>query len=160
MNNKQIKVLKKFYKKEKDAKVKERILMIICTSQKETLRDVAEKLHCDHKLVLYWKRRYKKEGLEGLKTRPKSGKPRKISRRQESNLKRIFSKENPDKPWTTKRVSSLITEKTGINYSQRQVTRILSRWNFGLTSGRPIYWHRASDEEITKFGKKNLVLQK
>ncbi len=160
MNNKQIKVLKKSYKKEKDAKIRERILMIIYTSQKETLRGVAERLHCDHKLVLYWKRRYEKEGLGGLKTRPKSGKPRKISRRQESNLKRIFSKENPNNLWTTKRVSNLIAEKTGANYSRRQVTRILNRWNFGLTSGRPIYWHRASDEEITKFGKKNLVLQK
>src|SRR3989344_187696 len=158
MNNKQIKILKRKYKKEEEAKVKERILMVIYTAQKETLRDVAERLNCDHKLVLYWKRRYENEGLEGLKTRPKSGKPKKISRRQESNLKRIFSKENPVKPWTTKRATHLIAEKTNINYSQRQVRRILNRWNFGLTSGRPIYWHRASENEITKFGKKNLVL--
>lgn len=158
MNNNKIKVLKKKYKKEEDAKVKERILMVIYTAQKETLRDVAERLNCDHKLVLYWKRRYEKEGLGGLKTRPKSGKPRKISRRQEYNLKKIFSNKNSDKQWTTKRVSNLIAEKTRVNYSQRQVTRILNRWNFGLTSGRPIYWHRASEEEIKSFGKKNLLL--
>ena len=158
MKNKQIKFLKNAYKKEENAKVRERILMIIYTNQKETLRDVAERLNCDHKLVFYWKMRYKKEGLKGLKTRPKSGKPRKISRRQESNLKKIFSNENSDKPWTTKRVSNLIAEKTRVNYSQRQVTRILNRWNFGLTSGRPIYWHRASEDEIKNFGKKNLVL--
>src|SRR3989339_1896178 len=150
MNKKKIEFLKKSYKKEKDAKVKERMLMIVYVSQKDTLRDVAEKLHCDHKLVLYWKRRYEKEGLEGLKTRPKSGKPRKISRRQEANLKRIFSKENPDKPWTTKRALVLIAEKTGVDYSQRQTTRILNRWNFGLSTGRPIYWHKASEEEIAK----------
>ena len=158
MNNKQIKVLKKSYKKEKDAKIRERILMVIYTSQKETLRGVAERLHCDHKLVLYWKRRYEKDGLEGLKTKQKSGRPRKISRRQEANLKRILAKENPNKPWTTKRVLGLITEKTYVSYSQRQITRILNRWNLGLTSGRPIYWHRASDKEIKNFGKKNLVL--
>ena len=160
MNNKQINFLKKAYKKEEDAKVRERILMITYTSQKETLRSVAERLHCDHKLVLYWKRRYEKEGLEGLKTRPKSGKPRRVSRRQEANLKRMLSGKNPEKPWTTKRVSNLIAEKTGVNYSQRHVTRILNRWNLGLTSGRPIYWHRASEEEISKFGKKNPILQK
>lgn len=160
MNKKEIEFLKKSYKKEKDAKIKERILMMIFSFQRDTLRDVAGKLHCDHKLVFYWKKRYHLEGLNGLKTKPKSGKPRKISRRQESLLKKIFSKENPDKPLTTKRVFNLIAEKTGVNYSQRQITRILNRWNFGLTSGRPIYWHRASEEEITKFGKKNLVLQK
>ena len=157
MNKRGIKFLKKSYKKEKDAKVKERILMMIYIYQKDTLRGVANKLNCDHKLVLYWKRRYLSEGLTGLKTRPKSGRPRKISRRQESNLRRILSKENSKKPWTTKRVSSLIAEKTGINYSQRQITRILNRLDFGLTSGRPIYWHRASEEEIKSFGKKNLV---
>lgn len=158
MNKKEMELLKKFYKKEKDAKVKERILMIIYIFQKDALRDVAEKLHCDHKLVLYWKRRYLSEGISGLKTRPKSGKPRKISRRQEAHLKKSIAKENPDMPWTTKKVLSLIAEKTGTNYSQRQVTRILNRWNFHLSAGRPEYWKRASDKEIASFGKKNLLL--
>ena len=43
MNNKQIKSLKKAYKKEEDAKIKERILMIIYTTQKETLGKDREK---------------------------------------------------------------------------------------------------------------------
>ncbi|HTY43992.1 MAG TPA: helix-turn-helix domain-containing protein [Patescibacteria group bacterium] len=160
MNKKKLDFLKKNYKKEKSAKVKERILMLVYTFQGESSRDVGDRIQCDQKLVLYWKKRYEKEGLEGLKTRPKSGKPRIISRRQEANLKKMIAKKDLEKPWTTKRVSGLITEKTGVNYSQRQVTRILNRWNFGLTSGRPMYWHRASEEDITKFGKKNKILQK
>lgn len=154
MNKREIKVLKKSYKKEKDAKVKERILMMIYIYQKDTLRDVANKLNCDHKLVLYWKRRYLSKGLTGLKTKPKSGRPRKISRRQEANLKRLIGN-NPERAWTTKRVYNLIFKKTKISYSQRHVTRILNRWNLGLSSGRPIYWYRASEEEIKSFGKKN-----
>lgn len=157
MNKKEVEFLKKEYKKEKDAKIRERILMMIYTFQGESSRNVGDRIQCDQKLVIYWKKRYLSEGLYGLKTRPKSGKPRKISRRQESNLRRIFSKENLEKQWTTKRVSNLISEKTGINYSQRQITRILNRWNFGLTSGRPIYWRRASEEEIKSFGKKNIL---
>lgn len=160
MNKKEVERLKKSYKKETNIKIRERILMMRYSFEGKTSRSIGEMLQCDHALVLYWKKRYNREGLAGLKTRSKSGKPRKISRRQDTNLKKIFSRENPEKPWTTKRVSSLITEKTGIKYSQRQVTRILNRWNFGLTSGRPIYWHRASEEEISKFGKKNWVLQK
>lgn len=156
--NKHVGILKKASKKEKDAKILKRILMVLYNLKKETIRDVGKRLNCSHPTVLYWKERYEEEGLEGLNTRPKSGKPRKISRRQESNLKRIFSKENPKKPWTTKRAKHLIAEKTSVNYSQRQVTRILNRWNFGLNSGRPIYWHRASEEEIKNFGKKNSVL--
>jgi putative transposase len=157
MNKKEVEFLKKAYKKEKDAKVKERILMIRYNFQGDTLRDAAEKLNCDHKLVLFWKRRYLSDGLEGLKTRPKSGKPRRISRRQEANMKRIIEN-SPQKAWTTKRVYGLIFEKTKISYSQRQVTRILNRWNLGLSSGRPMYWQRASEEEIKFFGKKNILL--
>ena len=156
--NKHLKILIKAYKKEKDAKILKRILMVTYALKKETIRDIGKRLNCSHPTILYWKMRYEKEGLKGFETRPKSGKPRKISRRQESNLKKIFSNENSDKPWTTKRVSNLIAEKTRVNYSQRQVTRILNRWNFGLTSGRPIYWHRASEEEIKSFGEKNLLL--
>ena len=155
--NKHIEILRKASKKEKEAKILKRILMVLYTLKKETIRDVGKRLNCSHPTVLYWRERYETEGLDGFKTKPKSGKPRNISRRQESNLKRIFFKENPNKPWTTKRASSLIAERTGRNYSQRQVTRILNRWNFGLTSGRPIYWHRASDKEIKAFGKKNLL---
>jgi len=158
--NRHIEILGKASEKEKEAKILKRILMVLYTFKEETIREVGKRLNCSHPTVLYWKKRYLSEGLEGLKTRPKSGKPRKISRRQESNLKKIFSNENSNKPWTTKRALNLISEKTEINYSQRQVTRILNRWNFGLTSGRPIYWHRAPEEEIKKFGKKNLVLQK
>jgi transposase len=158
MNNKQIKILKKSYKKEDNAKVKERILMLIYTFQGESSRKVGDRIQCDQKLVLYWKKRYENEGIDGLKTRQKSGKPRSISRRQEIDLRKIIAKENSEKPWTTKRVHTLIFEKTNVSYSQRQITRILNRWNFGLSVGRPIYWHRASEKEIVNFGKKNLLL--
>jgi putative transposase len=155
--NKHIAILRKASKKEEDANILRRILMVLYAFKKETIREVGKRLNCSHPTVLFWKERYEKEGLEGLKTRPRSGKPRKISRRQESNLKRTLSRENSEKPWTTKRVLGLITEKTGVNYSQRQITRILNRWNLGLTSGRPIYWHRASEDEIKSFGKKNIL---
>ena len=108
--NKHIKILKKAFKKETDAKILKRILMVLYNLKKETIRDVGKRLNCSHPTVLYWKERYFIEGLEGLKTKPKSGKPRKISRRQESNLKRIFFKNNPEKPWTTKRATNLINE--------------------------------------------------
>lgn len=157
--NRKIEILKKAYKKEKDVKILKRILMVLYALKKETLRDVAKRLNCTHPTVLYWKERYEKESLEGLKTRSKSGKPRKISRRQEANLKKIIGNK-PEKAWATKQVSRLIEEKTGILYSTRQATRILHRWTFHLTAGRPIYWHKASEEEIVKFGKKNQTLQR
>lgn len=155
MNKKEVKFLERAYKKEKDAKVKERILMVEYTFKNETLRSIGERLHCDHKLVLYWRKRYVSEGIEGLKTKQKSGKPKLISSHKEGKLKKIISVDNSANPWTTKKVCDLIEKETGIKYTQRHVQRILHRWNFSLLVPRPTFWQKASGKEIKRFWKKN-----
>ncbi len=155
MNHKLIEQLRKSYKKETNAKVRERLLMMIYTFQEESSRKVADRLQCDQKLVLYWKKRFQSEGIEGLKTRSRSGKPRKLSTKQEEKIKKQIEKENPKNPWTTKRVTNLIKKETKIKYTQRHVQRILRRWKFSLIVPRPTFWQKASKEEIKNFWKKN-----
>ena len=159
MNKKEINFLKKTYKKEKEAKTKERILMLINSYEGKSSRDVGKIIRCDQKLVLYWKNRYEKEGLEGLKTKPKSGKPSLLSRRQEEKIKNRVAEENPANPWTTKKVCELIKKETRIQYTRRHVQRILRKWEFSLLVPRPTFWQRASGEEIKKFWKKNSAPQ-
>ena len=157
MTSKHIAVLKKAYKKEKDAKVVKRILMVIHCFQGKTLRDVGERLQCDHKLVLYWKRRYDEEGFEGLQTRPRSGKPKLLSQKQEEEIKKKLKEQ--EHIWTTKKVQNMIKKETKINYTMRHITRLLHKWNFSLVVPRPTFWQRASGEEIKRFWKKNPILQ-
>ncbi len=159
MNKKEIVLLRKTYQKEKDAKVARRILMVLYSVQGESSWKVSERLQCDHKVVLTWKNRYNKEGLKGLHTRPRSGKPALISRRQEARIKKKITEDNPANPWTTKRVCELIKRETGISYAPRHVRRILQKWNFSLLVPRPTFWQRASGEEIKRFWKKKPVLQ-
>ncbi len=159
MNKKEINFLKKFYKKESDAKVALRILMVLHTKKGESSWKVGEKLQCDHKAVLTWKNRYEKLGIDGLRTKPRSGKPKLISQRQEEKLKSKILIEDSAKPWTTKRVCEMIKRETGIIYTQRHVQRMLHKWNFALLVPRPTFWQRASGEEIKRFWKKNTLLQ-
>jgi len=155
MNKKEIKFLKNAYKKEKDGKIRERILMNVYILQEENIRNIGERLNCTHPLVLYWKNRYEKEGLEGLKTKSRSGKPTLISRRQEAKIKAKVAKENPANPWTTKKICELIKRETGVKYTQRHVQRILHKWDFNLLVPRQTFWQKASGEEIKNFWKKN-----
>ncbi len=155
MNKYRINSLKKTYKKEHDGKIKERILMLIHSYDGKSSREVGKIIQCDQKLVLYWKNRYEKEGINGLKTRQRSGKPMLLSRRQENKIKNKISKEDPANPWTTKRVCELIKKETKIKYSQRHVQRILHKWNFNLLVPRPTFWQKASGEEVKNFWKKN-----
>lgn len=155
MNKKEIKLLKVAHKKEKDGKVKERILMLIHSYEGKSSRNVGKILQCDQKLVLYWKNRYENGGFEGLITKQRSGKPMLLSRRQEAKLKKKIAEDNPANPWTTKRVCELIKKEAGIQYSQRHVQRMLHKWNFNLLVPRPTFWQKASGEEIKNFWKKN-----
>jgi putative transposase len=159
MSKKEIIFLKNCYKKESDAKVALRILMVLYTKKGESSWKVGEKLQYDHKAVLTWKNRYEKEGIEGLKTKPRSGKPMLLSRRQEERIRKKIAVEDLAKPWTTKRVCEMIKRETGVIYTQRHVQRMLHKWNFALLVPRPTFWQRASGEEIKRFWKKNTLLQ-
>jgi len=159
MNKKQIKLLRTIYKRERDGKIKERILMLIHSYEGKTSREVGQIVKCDQKLVLYWKKRYEKEGLEGLKTKPRSGKPTLLSRRQEDKIKKKIAKDNPANPWTTKKVCDLIKKETRVKYTQRHVQRILHKWDFNLLVPRPTFWQKASGEEINNFWKKNPAIK-
>ena len=67
MNKREINFLKRSYKKESDGKIKERILILIHYYEGKSSREVGKILQCDQKLVFYWKSRYEKGRLEGLK---------------------------------------------------------------------------------------------
>ncbi|WP_198968555.1 helix-turn-helix domain-containing protein, partial [Saccharolobus islandicus] len=66
------------YEEEKDARIKERILAVkmhIVDGMKEI--EVARVLNKGYSTVRLWINKYKKEGLDGLRDKPRSGRPRK-----------------------------------------------------------------------------------
>ena len=69
------------YKRESDADVKERILLVLnVLYDKHIPAQVARDLHRSRTWASDWLKRYREEGLEGLKNRPKSGRPPDMSR--------------------------------------------------------------------------------
>ena len=156
---KKIKLLREACKKEKDATILRRLQMVLYILEGESSWKVGERMQCNHALVLYWKKRYINEDLFGLQTRPRSGKPRKLTKQQEQKIRRKVSKHNPNEGWTTKDVTELIRKETKLDYHPRHVRRILARWDFGLVTPRPTFWQKASGEQIKRFWKKNTPTQ-
>ena len=69
-------VLSKVYRNERDARVKERLLLIIrVLSDKQHIESVASELHKSRAWAYKWYKRYKDEGTEGLRDKPRSGRP-------------------------------------------------------------------------------------
>ena len=142
--------LKAACRREKDLKVKERMKMALGVLEGLSTYEVAERLRCPQPNVVYWKRRFAEEGLEGLKDRPRSGRPPKVTRWKLQRVKTLIERKQW---WTATEVMKLICEKTGVQYSLMHVTRLLHSW--GLSKQRPRRKHvnAASDEEVERFKK-------
>ena len=75
MENMGIEELKKQYGMEKDADIRERILMIIWLKSGKSTYEIGDLLFCPHSKVVYWKKRFESGGIDGLKTLGRSGRP-------------------------------------------------------------------------------------
>ena len=138
------------YRQEMDGLVRERLLMVIWIKDGVSSYEIGNRLRCPHSKVLYWKYRFDEEGISGLKTRPRSGKPSKLTKDEKKHIKHILGERNW---WKTKWVSDLVYKETGVVYSQRHVVRLLHAWGFEKI--RPRKEHAEADErERKEFSKK------
>lgn len=139
------------YKGEKDPDVRERILIIIGLKRGESSYEVGGRFGCPHSKVLYWKYRFEESGIEGLRTRPRPGKPKKLSVKTENQIKKKLG-ENPH-GWKTRSVMELLYKGAGASYSERHVRRLLHKWGFERITPRPKHI-LADEKEQTEFLKK------
>jgi transposase len=143
--------IKKTLSTVKDPIVRERLLMVK-DSYSESLRDVARRFGYAHGKIAYWKKRYEMDGLRGLYTKSRSGRPKKLNPQQEKKIKRRIKKHNPKQGWRTTHIRSVILEESGIKYSYRQVLRITQSWGLSQITPRPrsAYSKKEDREEFIK----------
>jgi len=142
-----------FYKKEKDPKVKERLLMIIHAKEGWSIRDVAKRVKRSFKIVAIWMHRFNKEGINGLRNKPKSGRPTKL---EKDVFKTLWSdiRKTPieygynQQFWSTKLLRIHIKEKYGKEYTQRHTQRIFHKLGFSLIKPSPRHIKANKAEEI------------
>jgi putative transposase len=73
----------KIYRDEEDAKTKERMLLILnVVYQGKMSAHVATDLHRNRTWACVWLKRYDKEGLEGLKYKPRTGRDHRSYRKK------------------------------------------------------------------------------
>lgn len=74
------------YKREKDARVKERILLIMLIKDGRKPAHAARELHRAKSWAYTWRDRYDAEGIEGLRDKPRSGRPPRVSEKVQMSL--------------------------------------------------------------------------
>ena len=140
------------YKSENDVNVKERMLLVLnVIYYKQVPAQVARDLHRSKTWSSDWLKRYREEGIEGLKNKPKSGRPSDISKDIVIKIKDELS--SSKQGWTTKQVDELIVKTSGIKYHYTHIYRLLRKWGFKQKIPRKVHVNTASKEEKERFKK-------
>lgn len=127
-----------------DSKSKQalRIRAVQRVEQGESPEIVAEVFGINRRTIYRWLERYHHGGVEGLHTRPKSGRPSKFSADDLQWLARLLRFENPQQYrfpyalWTREIIRVLLRRERNVRVSDVTVGRILGR--LGFSPQRPL----------------------
>ncbi len=116
---------------------------------------VARDIHRSKCWASQWLKRYREEGIEGLKDKPNGDSHSKISGQVEYRIKAILKESNQG--WSTKQVEKMIIKQSGIKYNHNYIYCILSRWGFKQkVLPRKVHVNTASSEEKSDFKKRSV----
>ncbi len=117
---------------EEDAKIRERILMLLLLNDGKTSQEIADFLGVSLRRVAYWCVHGDPDNLETLEDGRKKGNFKKATKEYIELLLEVVEKEPQDLGhefgrWTGKRLSEHLEKETGIKLSKSQISRILAR---------------------------------
>ncbi len=145
-------LLDKIYINERDIDVKERILLVRrVIADKQHIESIAQELHKSRAWAYKWYKRYSDKGLEGLKDKPRSGKPPLV--KHDLMIKIRNELEDSNTGWDYKQVIDIIQKRTGIKYHEVHIYRLLHKWGFIQKAPQKRFVRTASKEEKMKFKK-------
>jgi putative transposase len=148
-------VLEEAYHREEDGDVKERMLLVMrVRSDGVVASEVCEELRRTKGWASKWLNRFDEEGLEGLKTKERSGRPMKLDHREFVSVKRKVVKNECG--WTVKEVREMIHEETDVTYSERHTYRLMAKWGVRDIVPDKRLLHKATIEERLAFKKRQL----
>ncbi len=151
--------LKTLYNQEKNAKAKLRLLAVIQRKNGKTLEDIAFSLQKPKTTIHDWLKRFEQNNLSNLYDVKQSGKPARLTLKQEKELEKILDfppiKQNlPFVLWTTNLVQYIILVKFKVKFKVRQVRNIIKKINFTLQI--PRQEHRKANSLAQEEFKKKL----
>lgn len=156
MEKEKIKELEKLYRKERDGRIKIRILSLILKLKGFSYNQISDILLTPKSTIADWIKRWEKEGR--FKDNPRSGAPRKLSPEKIEKLRADLNKNPKDfgyiqSAWTTELLRFHIKSKYGKEYNGRYLIRFLRKLGFELIKPRQKLYKR-SEDEVKEYRKK------
>lgn len=135
--------------KERDAGQRDRYRIALLALQGFTAVRIADRVGCARRTVQQWVYRYRDEGLDGLRERPRPGQPKKLATASEEAFrKRLKAGPTAADGVCTLRgrdLQRILAEEFSAKYSLQGVYDLLHRLGFSCLKPRPR--HRKNDPE-------------
>lgn len=148
----QLEELDSLYRSTRDVRLRVRSQMVLLAAeQRLTAAEIAPIVRGDQEPVRRWLKRYRSEGIEGLRDMPRPGAPHKVTAAYVEQVlaavrRRPRSLELPFSLWTLRRLADYLAEQTGIRVAHETVRLhlkaagiVLSRPQHTITSPDPEY---------------------
>jgi putative transposase len=141
LSDEEANALKRLHRKTSNADVRSRCDMILLSNEGLSPPQIAKRVRFSRDTVVRYIHRYETEGLHGLYTKARSGRPRRVTPEYEAKLLAAVEKEPrtlglPFSNWTTANLAEYMAEQTSILISPRQVERYLKLSDWRLR--RPV----------------------
>lgn len=122
--------LEALYRQTKEADVRSRCQMIWLSHEGLSPPQIAAQVRVHRRTVTRYIQRYEAEGMDGLRTRPRSGRPPKATQAYTARLLQAVAQAPrslglPFSNWTTADLAAYLAQETGVELSPRQVENIL-----------------------------------
>lgn len=147
--------LEELYRQTKDADVRSRCQMILLSNEGWSPPKIAAQVRFHRRSVTRYIQRYEAEGIDGLLTRPRSGRPPKATAAYKSLLLQVVEQsprtlDRPFSNWTTANLAEYLAQKTGIELSPRQVENLLKANDWRLRRPVRTVKHKQDSELVAE----------
>jgi putative transposase len=108
----------------------------------ETPRSLGKVYGVCFKTICSWVNEFNKHGVEGLKNRPRSGRPSRLSAENHDELHKIISNDSPNQHgyaadiWNGIMIADLVEKKFGVKFKKAQIYNVLHDMGFILKKGK------------------------
>lgn len=141
LSDDEVKALERLHRETNDADVRTRCDMILLSNDGLSPPKIAKRMRFSRYTVVRFIQRYEAEGLLGLCTTPRSGRPRRVTPDYEAKLLAAVEKEPrslglPFSNWTTANLAEYMAKQTAIVITPRQVEHYLKVHDWRLR--RPV----------------------
>lgn len=149
--------LAKIANKEPNPRVRQRLLAVRLVAMADTVPQAAKAIGLKQRQTRNWIHRFNAEGLNGLRDRPRPGKPVKLPRQKERAFRERIEKgaiqKDPGRNFRVKDIQSILREEFGADYCLGGTYFLLHRLGFSSLVPRPRH-HQADPQAQAEFKKR------